>query len=144
MKFYELTYLVRPEKKEVQSFCEKVNSLIQEQGGILEKIKRPEKLNLSYPIQSQNQFFENAFLASLDFYLDQTKLRELEKKLKKQDVLRFVILAKKPKKISSAMAKKTLTKEKKPPLTTSEVVRRRPKKVELKEIEKKLEEILKE
>jgi hypothetical protein len=68
---------------------------------------------------------------SLEFYAQPEEIPELEKKLKK-DSLRYLILAKSP----STFGKKI---EEKSTITRKKVVE---KKVELEEIEKKLEEIL--
>ena len=79
-------------------------------------------------VQQQKQ----ASLLTLEFYTEPEKIKELEKKLK-EDSLKYIILAKEP-------SKKAFTK----PIRI-----RKPRKIvepkaELKEIEKKLEEILEE
>lgn len=135
MQYYELTYLVRPDVKEVQSFCESINSLIQEEGGILERIERPKKMALGYQFKKQGQYLDNAYVSSLSFYLDRKKIEALEKKIaKKQGLLRFSLLKKKAKKPSKALKK--VAKRKRPSQKP------KPKKVELKKIEEKIEEIL--
>jgi ribosomal protein S6 len=126
MKNYELTYLISPNlsEKEVLIFQEKIISLIQEGGGTLDEVKTPVRK-------------KGIYLATLNFHLDSGKLGNLEKKLKADgQVLRYIILTKKlPKKVP----------EKKPEITIKPKKIVKPKaKVELKEIEKKLEEILDE
>jgi small subunit ribosomal protein S6 len=133
MKLYELTYLISPEvsEEELKSLNEKINSLIQKGAGALNEIKPPIKKKLAYPIKKQNE----AFLIELSFYLEPEKLGSLEKELKaEKKILRYLILAKPKLKIIKLRKrpKKVIPK----PL--------KEKKVELKEIEKKLEEILKE
>jgi len=119
MKTYELTYLISPDlsEKEVFSFQEKIISLIQEAGGTLGEVKTPVRKKMAY-------------LSTLNFHLDPEKLGSLEKKLKsEQKILRYLILKKKIlKKIPEILIEKP-----------KRIVR---PKVELKEIEKKLEEIL--
>ena len=120
MRHYELTYLISPElsEEEIKGFQEKIISLIQGVGGALGEVKEPMRKKMVY-------------FATLNFYLDPEKLGSLEKGLKSESqVLRYIILTKKvPKKVPEIA-----TKPKK--IVKPEA------KVELKEIEKKLEEIL--
>jgi len=135
MKFYELTYLIRPEVGQAQSFSEKINSLIQEKGGILDKIKKPEKTILAYEMKQGSKYFKTAFLCSLNFYLDSKKIKNLKEKLKKEkEILRFSFFKKEVKR--ALEDPKKVSKRRKPPL------RRKPEKVELKKIEEKIKEIV--
>ena len=136
MKHYELTYLISSEmsEEEVKSLPEKVFVLIQEAGGIIENKSFPLRRKLAYPVNKQ----EDAYLAVLTFQLDPEKLAGLEKKLKAEgQILRYLLLVKKPAKEVKRVIRKVISE--KPVLTQSQE-----KKVELKEIEKKLEEILNE
>jgi len=130
MKLYELTYLISPGLSEegLKSLGEKINSLIQKEGGVLNEVNLPIKKGLVYPIKKNKE----TFLASLNFYLEPGRLENLEKELKtEKKILRYLILAKKP-------PTKILVGGK-----PRKVIKPKPKvKVELKEIEKKLEEIL--
>lgn len=132
MKNYELTYLISPQlsEEEAKSFQEKIASLIKGEAGVLEDQLMPVKRNLAYTIKKQNQ----AYLAVLDFKLEPEKLSNLQKKLKEDSqIIRYLLITKRAR-----------------PKEMIETIRRRPrrvvsekeKKVELKEIEKKLEEIL--
>ena len=97
---------------------------------------------MAYLIKKQSQ----AFLAILNFQLDPVNLSNLEKKLNAESVgskiLRYMILTKEEPKIIRQKYKKAeipvIIKKKKTVESEKE------KKVELKEIEKKLDEILKE
>jgi len=132
MKLYELTYLISPElsESELKSLNEKINSLIQKGTGVLNEVKLPIKKRLGQLIKKQRE----AFLINLSFYLEPDKLGSLEKELKSEKkILRYLILAKP--KIKIAKVRKRPTKVI-PKIPVKE------KKVELKEIEKKLEEIL--
>ena len=129
MKDYELAYLISSDlsKEEVKPFQDKIISFIQNEGGALIENVAPLKKILSYPIKKQTQ----AYLAVLNFQLNPEKLADFEKKIKAEvQILRYLILIKpKPKEVK-AVPKKFVPK--KAP----------ERKVELKEIEKKLEEIL--
>ena len=134
MKHYELTYLISSEvsEEEAKSFPEKVLLLIQEAEGIIENKSFPLRRKLAYSIKKQ----EDAYLAVMTFQLDPEKLAGFEKKLKAGgQIIRYLLLVKKPIKVIKAIRRKLISE--KPLLTQPQE-----KKVELKEIEKKLEEIL--
>lgn len=163
MKNYELTYLISPDlsEEELKIFSGKINNFIQEETGILEKTTEPSKKKLGYPIKKK----EEAFLVALNFSFQPTadqpkagsaeKLGRLEKKLKSENqILRYIILTKKtPEKTlrlkrqpqagpprtetSLGLASKEALQ---PPKVAPKITE--PKKVELKEIDKKIEEIL--
>jgi len=130
MHHYEFNFLISPNlaNKELDSLVEKINSLIQEGGKIFVN-KKIQRRKLAFLIKKEGE----AWLYSLKFIpkesLQKNFLKNLEKELKqKEEILRYLILKKERK----------LTKEKK-------YFRQKPKeKVELEEIEKKLEEILEE
>lgn len=137
MKLYELTYLISLESSEddLKTWREKINSLIQNEGGILDEVATPIKKDLAYPIKKQT----SAYLTTLGFRLSSEKLENLEKKIKAEDkILRYSVLIK-PRVKEIPIRRKKLPKK----------VEIFPKKItkpkaELKEIEKKLEEILEE
>ena len=122
MRYYELTYLASSE------ISEKISNFIREESGTIEKTTKPLKK-------------EEKILDSLDFYLNPEKLENLEKKLKSEkQIIRYIILTKKIlKKIPS---QETFTKKRRP----QGPINQRPgaEKVELEEIDKKIDEILKE
>ncbi|PIP25128.1 MAG: hypothetical protein COX34_00360 [Candidatus Nealsonbacteria bacterium CG23_combo_of_CG06-09_8_20_14_all_36_12] len=133
MRFYELTSLISSKlsEEEARKISEKINSFIQKEEGILDKEANPLKLKLALPIKKERQ----AYLLTLNFYLDLGKLENLEKKLKSTpEILRFLVQRKKLE-IAKILPEKPLLKIKKP-------LKPREEKVELEEIEKKLEEIL--
>ncbi len=129
MKLYELTYLISPDlsETELKSFQEKIVSLIENKGGVLVSTNEPTKKKLAYPIKKKSE----AYLSSLNFQLSPDKLIEIERELKtEENILRFLLITKKiTKKTTEVLIKKP-----------SKIIK--PKKVELKEIEQKLEEIL--
>lgn len=130
MKFYELTYLISPDlsEKELKAVQEKINSFILEEEGVLIETNSVVKKSLAYPIKKKS----SAFLAIVSFKLNPEKLINLEKKLKlEKAILRYILLAKKlPKEIPVVLKK------------PEKIIPKPEPKVELKEIEKKLEEIL--
>lgn len=135
MKSYELTYLISPHlsEDELKNLQEKVKLLIQKEGGVLNEIKLPVEKKLSYPIKKQ----EKAFLGNLSFTLEENKLENLQQQLKSEEkILRFLILNKK--------LELKPTKPKKKIIKITPKIPPKEKKVELEEIDKKLEEILNE
>jgi len=140
MKNYELTYLISPElnEEEIKNISEKINSSIKENGGILDELKNPIKKRIEYSIKNKGE----AFLIGLNFHIDPGKLSEIENKLKQElCIFRYIILIKKPVGLIEKPRIAKITKDIKVSIKTE---RPREKKVELKEIEKKLEEILNE
>ena len=135
MKLYELTFLISPDlsETELKSFQEKIRSLIENKGGVLVNVDEPIKKKLAYPIKNHAVHTQQneAYLTSFNFQLNQDKLGAFGQELRAEgNILRFLIITKKlAKKVPEVLIKK-------PPKVT------KIKKVELKEIEKKLEEIL--
>jgi small subunit ribosomal protein S6 len=133
MRDYELTYLIAPElsEEEAKSLQDKVVSLMRELEGVSAGEGLPLRRRLAYPIKKKNE----AYLGFVSFQMSAEKLLEFEKKLKLEDqILRFLISIKaKPAKVRVILRKPLL----------SAMPTEKEKKVELKEIEEKLEEILK-
>ncbi|MFH1894875.1 MAG: 30S ribosomal protein S6 [Patescibacteria group bacterium] len=162
VKLYELTYLMPLDlpENEVKSLQEKINSFIADGQGVLDRIEDVVKKRLGGPIKNQTA----AQMGTLNFYIGPEKLADLEKKLKAENqIVRHVILHKKPRKAEVARRIRHATpvmaesSEKpaqegrgsrpegarlSPKNETAPNAIGRPKKVEIKEIEKKLEEIL--
>jgi len=134
MKLYELTYLISPELKEeeIKKVFSRIESLLSETGGILIENKSQGTVKLGYEIKKQKE----ALSATAKFQMAPEKIKSFQEKIKEiPEILRFLILAAKPEKIKKEVSK-IIRKPVKPKKTVKE------KKVELKEIEKKLEEIL--
>lgn len=133
MKEYELTYLISSELSEekAKEFQNKITSFVQEEGGVLAGENLLLKRSLAYPIKKETR----AYLAVLNFQISPEKLAGLEKKLKlEKQIIRYLLLIKAKLKKIRAMRRKFIPK----------IAPEKEKKAELKEIEKKLEEILKE
>lgn len=134
MKLYELTYLIFPNLagEEIKNLQEKMISVIQkEEGDFIENGSATAKIHLAYPIKKQKE----AYLNTLTFRFQPEKLPNLEKEIRSEKkILRYILLIKEVRK----EIPKVFIPSKKP-------IPARPKeKVELKEIDKKLEEILSE
>ncbi len=132
MKHYELTCLISSKisEEEAKKIQEKTTSFIQENGGILIHEKSPEVKRLAYPVQKEPV----AFLIIMEFQLAAEKIAPLEKNLKSEkEILRYLLVIKPALKKTKAIRSIKRAKAEKP---TEE------RKVELKEIEKKLDELL--
>lgn len=130
MKLYQLTYLISPEllEEEARQNQEEISFLITQGGGVVVEIKLSGK-KISADFGKKQ---EEASLTVLDFQIEPEKLPDLDKKLREGGrILRYLITSK------PYLKKMTMRKSRKP------VEKTRPKeKVEISEIEKKLEEIL--
>jgi small subunit ribosomal protein S6 len=143
MKPYEIAYLISSElsEEEVRAFQGKITSLVKEEGGILSEARMPLRKKLAYPIEKQNQ----AYLAFFNFQLNPDALVNLEKKLKAENqILRYLILIKNPLKPVRERVRKLKTQTQPVDFEENKDYIEKEKKVELKEIEEKLEEILRE
>ena len=131
MKNYELTYLISSDVsvEELKNLSEKIKSFVQEEGAI-KKTTEPSKTKLGYQIKEKGE----AFSSVLNFSLNPEKIANLEKKLKAENqILRYMILNK-------DLSEKILH----PKRTSPKLKTKESEKVELKEIDKKIEEILNE
>ncbi len=127
MRNYELTYLISPElsDEEINSLQERIKTLIQNEGGIFSDIN---------PLIKKGALI---YLVSLNFQLSPEKLEAVGKQLKQESkVLRYLILVKHHTRDIPVRARRLPRKTEAPSKKTSQP------KVELKEIEKKLDEIL--
>lgn len=142
MKPYEIAYLISSDlsEEEARAFQGKITSLVKEEGGILDEARMPLRKKLAYPIKKQNQ----AYLAFFNFQLNPDALANLEKKLKAENqILRHLIVIKKPVKPARERVRKLKTQPESVNFEENKAYNEKEKKVELKEIEEKLEEILK-
>ena len=122
MRYYELTCLISPElsPEELNSFQEKIISYIQEEKGILVKIDLPFKKK------------GKVLLFALNFQLNPGAIETFEKKIKAdKQIIRYMLITKKVPKAGKITEKS--------PRFPKKIAK---PKVELKEIEKKLDEIL--
>ena len=139
MSLYEFTYLIPSNfsTDEVKTFRKKVELYIEEEGGAITKNNFPVKKELAYSIKKNN----TVFLVNLIFDLSPDKLKNLEKKIREEEqIVRFLLLKKET--IRKKRVRKRELKKIVPPVQPK--VEPAEKKVGLKEIEQKLEEILNE
>lgn len=147
MKPYELTYIISSDVKseEAENLKKGVEVFMQEKGGVIVKSEKTVPQSLAYPIKKHS----SGFFVTLEFGAEEKEIKLLQEKLAKDaKILRHVIVVKKPaKKLKERRTRKPaiLQKDK---LDTSEVYKQKPKKeetkVQLGDIEKKLDEILSE
>jgi small subunit ribosomal protein S6 len=133
MNNYELTYLISPEisEEQIQAVSQGIVSYIEEQGGVLSGVQnRPLKKFLGHPIEDNTM----AFVGTLLFSLAPEKTKSLEEKLKQEKQILRIMLITKPEKEKLNFRK---IRKKFAPSNAKK------QKVELKEIDKKIEEILK-
>ncbi len=154
MEKYELTYLMNPDldNEHIDSLEETVKNHIQTENGSLNNIpKKPIKKVLGYLIKNN----KTAMLSIVNFSLLSNKIEKLKNKLSSEkEILRFILTTKKSspklkkikplkKKIVFFNAKnKIVPTLRKYPDSKIKPQTEKEKKVELKEIDKKLEEIL--
>ncbi len=154
MKTYELTYIVSPEitLEEAEAEAKEIESIIQRKEGVILKQSNPIAKTLSYPIKSK----ASGFLGTLEFQLETEKLMEFKETLRKDEkIVRHMVIIKEAaelKKDRRTRTKPTLafevkqkteivTEEEKPFSTKASEGK---EKVELKDIEQKLDELLNE
>jgi ribosomal protein S6 len=129
MRYYDLSCLILPEIKieKANKITEEIISFLEKQGAILDRTKGASKITLAYPIAEKT----SAYFSCLTFFSKPEIIKKLKEKLNKtEEILRFLIFTK---------------KKKAPPSLKPKVVKTLPKKEEkvaLKDLEKKLEEII--
>ncbi len=129
-KFYELAFLISPllDQKQTEVLIQEIRELILQKGGKIETETPGAKRKLGYSISK----FTEAILAGFDFFSPDPIAPEIKKEVRsKKDILRHILFQKQ---------KKVFIQRKK---SSSSRAKNKPKKVELKDLDKKLEEILK-
>ncbi|MCX6759814.1 MAG: 30S ribosomal protein S6 [Candidatus Nealsonbacteria bacterium] len=155
MRIYEINYIVSGSstEEELKSISEKINGFITESSGKVEKTAEPAKKSLGFRMSGQKDIYFNSVI----FSMPQENIIEFEKKVKGENNISRYNLLKRNKVISDSLRKFPRRRSK--PLGPSDGLsflespspkegkkeeRARPKKVELKEIDQKIEEILSE
>jgi small subunit ribosomal protein S6 len=153
MKTYELTYIISPEitSEEAEAKAKEIESIIQGKEGTILNKSNPTAKTLSYPIKKR----ASGFLGSLEFQLEPEKLLELEEIIAKDGniarhmvIIKEPLMAKKERRTREASRTKSVPAfeaEKKTEVEqtkTETPVREAKEKVELKDIEQKLDELL--
>ena len=136
MRNYELTLLVKADSTEakLKELLGEITSILQDAGALLMGQESKGKRSLGSPIQKHHE----AELAVIKFTLDPQKLVEIEKGLKAKDaILRFALLLYMPRKSEKRIAARSVAVP-----AISEAPEQQ--KVEIEDIDKKLEEIFKD
>lgn len=131
MKYYELTCLASSQLSELElnDLRQKIERLIQDKEGILDLSENPKRVNLSSTIKEEKQ----AYLISFSFSFKAENINKLSKKIKdNSSILRSILYIKNKPKVKETIIKKS---------TTGSIKTK--SKIKLKDIEKKLDEILK-
>ncbi len=145
MKSYEITYLVSPDISEenIKALQQKVNTFVQEEGGLLRSDQNPIKRRLGYPMKTELDGKRmNAYSIALVFDVLPEKLESLKKKIiLESEIMRYMISAKAP--LSKVHQRQPRIERKVQTAALQEKEEKHTeRKVELEEIEKKLDEIL--
>lgn len=150
MKTYELTYIISPEisSEEAEAFGKELETFIQSKEGVILRQSNPSAKTLSYPIKGH----ASGFMGILEFQTEPEKLIEIKEKFSKDGkITRYIVIIKKalkPKK-ERRTKKETIPvfeKENEVKLDAEKPISAKSptgkEKVELKDIEQKLDEIL--
>ncbi|MCX6765306.1 MAG: 30S ribosomal protein S6 [Candidatus Nealsonbacteria bacterium] len=151
MRIYEINYIIPglSTEEEVKAISEKVIGYISESGGKVEKTAEPARKSLGFRISGQ----KDIYFTSVIFSMPQENIVEFENKIKgESNISRYNML--KRNKVGSDSLRESPRRRRKPTepsdglsfLKTpgSKEEHTKPKKVELKEIDQKIEEILSE
>lgn len=145
MRIYEINYTASgsSSEEELKSISSKISGFISENGGKTEKTAEPVKKFLGFQIGKE----KNIFFTSIIFSIPEENLAAFEKSVKGEtSILRYNIL--KRDKVESDSGKEFIRRRRKPTESLDQITEKeehtKPKKVELKEIDEKIEEILSE
>ena len=140
MRKYELACIINVELSETElaTAIKKITGFVAEEEGKIEKEMATQKRGLKYPIRKKSE----SFLFSTDFLLNPEKLEHLTKKLKTEaQILRFMVLKKKKKSEAPIRRRKKAVPLKSEKEKTHFAEKN---KVDIMEIDKKIDEILSE
>jgi ribosomal protein S6 len=146
MKTYELTYIISPEmtSEEAEAKAKELEQAIQSREGVILKQQNPVAKTLAFQIEKR----ASGFFGVLEFQMEPEKLLEIKEIVEKEKkIVRHIVLVKEPVRIRRDRRKKVEVKVEQPTVVKTEeqpapVVEKTKEKVELKDIEDKLEEIL--
>lgn len=143
-KNYEIAYLLFPTiaEEDVLAYSGRLSALIEENGGMIKYAERPQKRKLAFPVKKER----NAYFGWTNFAASADAVKDIEKKTKElEGFLRHLIVEKtmeKPnlRQMPFAVSKHDLSLGQR----TENRAEEQPKdeKLDLEELDKKLEEIL--
>ena len=141
-KNYELAYLFSPSvsEEEILKKAGELTTLIEENKGILRHSENPRKIKLVYPIKKE----KTAYFGYTTFTVDSDLLVSLEKKIKRPEILRYLLteeeIGRRPPAFGSQPSRQPVLKQRfTAPREESVKV---DEKLDLEALDKKLEEIL--
>jgi len=144
MKTYELTYIITPEitVEEAEAKAKEIESAIASKEGAILNKSNPSAKTFSYPIKKS----ASGFLAVLEFQAEPEKFAELKEIIEKDGkIVRHMVIIKKPARIKPERVRKQavtepVKAEEKPSASAKAMADKG--KIELKDIEQELDELL--
>jgi small subunit ribosomal protein S6 len=144
MKSYELTYIISSQitSDQAATLNKEVELFVQGKGGVILKSEKKAPQSLAYPIKKHS----SGYITMLEFQGEEKEIKGLKAMLEKEaQVLRHFLTIKKPfKKMKERRTRKPLLMPEKPAVDGIGHEKKKEVKVELGDIEKKLDEILSE
>lgn len=148
MKTYQLTYIISPQitSQEAELSAKELESFVQANEGVILNSENPSAKALAYPIKKH----ASGFVGSMEFQMEEDRIKEVEEKLHKDGkMVRHMLTIKrisKPKKEREPRIKPVA--ETPAPAPTESLSEAKPaetkekEKVELKDIDQQIDEIL--
>ncbi len=147
-KKYEIAYLISPEVSEEEVFGEagKITTAIQEAGGLIDRIEEPKKRRLAFVVKK----FRNGSFGWTTFSMASEKLSEFKKNIdaSQKTIFRYLITERPKLRIIPKKYPKLVNRPK-PSETPKQYIAKTPmqpvqpeEKMNIEELDKKLEEIL--
>lgn len=135
-RHYEIAYLISPLVSEENVFGEagKITGFLQDTHGVLGHIEEPKKIRLSYPIKK----FREAHFGWTRFFIHPKYIADLEKKLTREEtIIRYLIVEAEEEPVVTRLPKpRPEPRAEKPAPPQPE------EKIDIEELDKRLEEIL--
>jgi small subunit ribosomal protein S6 len=144
MKSYELTYIISSgiSSEEVDATIKNIESAILSKEGVILKSEKTTAQTLAYPIKKQS----SGYFVAVTFQILEDKIKEIKDILEKsKEVLRHLIIINKPVKIMKERRTRkpsALQDSNTPESSSKGEDKKKKEKVEVEEMEKKLDEIL--
>ena len=140
-KNYEFAYLLSPTLAEEEAliYVGKLSKIIEEAGGRIRRTEKPRKQKLAYDIKKQR----NAYFGWTTFSLLPDAVAKLEKRLKTENILRFLI-AEEEESHARPQILRVIPSRPVPTHTPAQLhpAEKQEEKLDLEALDKKLEEIL--
>lgn len=149
MTLYELTYIITPEisSEEAEAKAREIESFVQKSEGAIIRQTNPSAKALAYPVKNS----ASGFMGVLEFQMEPENLQEFQKDLKKDEkiIRKMLIVKEAPKRKKEKRSKPQTSGMIEPDKKSEEAkpeelakLRQDKEKIELKDIEQKLDELL--